>query len=94
MHKHRLGLIVGVVGHGNRSRADSASYPSQKSVSPAPGGLFRGEFVTTGRFKYIRRLCRSREAPIASQLGDKSGVGIGIRATHLVIEMGNMQIQG
>jgi hypothetical protein len=90
VHKHRLGLIVGIVGHGNRARADWASYPSQKSVSRAPGGLFRREFVNTGQCKYIRRLYRSREAPIASQLGDKSSVGVGVLAAHLVIEMGDV----
>jgi hypothetical protein len=90
MHKHCLGLIVGVVGHGDGSRSDLTGHPSQKSVPSASGSLFRRKFVCTGECRYIRRLYRSREAPVRGQPGDISSIGIGIFAAHLVMEMSNV----
>jgi hypothetical protein len=93
MHNHRLRLIVSVVSYGDGPCTDLTSHPGQKSIPGTSGSLFERKFLCSSQRRHICRLYRDRQAPLSSQRGDESGIGTGVFAPHLVIEMSDVQIQ-
>jgi hypothetical protein len=85
MHQHGLGLVVGIVPHGDGSRPDGGSYPAHKRIPGPAGGLFDSQAMLLRQCRHVRLFDRVRQVPIGSELSDEGGVGVGVRTAKTMV---------
>ena len=93
MHEHRLGLVVGVMRHGNGLAVLSERHFEQETVSHLSRRFFQGELVMTGKLRDITRCDRVRQIPLLRDVAHKVRIGLRFVAAQLMIEMSDVQSQ-
>ncbi len=93
MHQNGLGLIIGVVAHGNGIGAGICGHIGQEAITRLTGGFLQRQASLTRQLGHIRSTDSARHSEASSEPSHKIGVGVGLRATQPVIEMHDVQPQ-
>ena len=90
MHQDRLGLVIGVVAHGDSVCICIGGHIGQEAISHLASGFLQRQASLTRQRGHIGPTHGARQSKAGSKLRHKIGVGIGLRPTQPVIEMCDM----
>jgi hypothetical protein len=93
VHENRLGLVVGVMAHGDFVRTHLPGHPRQECVAHAPGRLLEGQFVCVGQRRYVLPLDGDWQVPFGGNRCHEVGVGVGLCPPRAVVQVGHVEPQ-
>ena len=93
MHQDRLGLVVGVVAHGDGVSIGIDGHGGEKAIARLTGGFLQRQAGFARQLGHLRPIHNTRQSKAGSKLRYKISVGIGFRATQPMIEMRDVQPQ-
>ncbi|MEJ2210958.1 MAG: hypothetical protein P8129_18225 [Anaerolineae bacterium] len=93
MHQHRLGLVVGVVAHGEDPGARPARHAGQEGIAGAAGGLLHRQALPLGQGRHVGVLQVEGQAPIGRQGPHERRVGVGLGPAQPMVQVSHVQVQ-
>ena len=90
VHENRLGLVVGVMAHGDFVRTHLPGHPRQECVAHAPGRLLESQSVCASQRRYVLLLDGGWQAPFGGECCHEVGVGIGLCPARAVVQVGHV----
>ena len=91
MHKHRLGLVVGIVSYRDLASCCFICYTCQECISHASSSLFKGQPVFTGQCRYVLAIDCGGETPIVRKRSYILRVGVSLFSTYAMVYMRHME---